>query len=172
MWLMTIGKLIKKVPWQVYAVLLLAASFLLYGHMRFNAGQADVQAQWDASVERGREEIARLKAEAGKVTVKVETRTVEKIKYVEVQGKEREKIVYKFIPADTPDLPAGFRVFHDAAVEGTIPDSAAIADAAPVPVKDVASTINYNYAQCQKAYILVWEWQQWYKEQEALNKNR
>lgn len=38
---------LRKVPWQAWACVALAALVLAYGHWRYNAGQADVQARWD-----------------------------------------------------------------------------------------------------------------------------
>lgn len=39
---------LRKVPWQAWACVALALLVLAYGHWRYNAGQADTQARWDA----------------------------------------------------------------------------------------------------------------------------
>lgn len=39
---------LRKVPLWVWVALALLVAGLFYGHLRFNAGQADIQTQWDA----------------------------------------------------------------------------------------------------------------------------
>lgn len=39
---------LKRIPWQAYALLALCALLWAFGHWRYNAGQAEVQARWDA----------------------------------------------------------------------------------------------------------------------------
>lgn len=137
----------------------------VFSQYRYIAGKQAVQAEWDAAVERGHAEIARLKAEAGKITVRVETRIVEREKII----REKADVIYRdrkiFVPADSGELPGGFRVFHDAAAANAIPDSAAIADAPPVAVTAVADTIAINYERCNLAYERVAGWEAWAFEQ-------
>lgn len=133
----------------VVLALLLVGGFKIkrYGDSRFDAGKAAVQKDWDAAVERGRAEIARLKAEAGKVTVKTETVYVDRIKTIREKGDAIVREVPVFVPAGTCELPAGFRLLHDAAAGNQpVPDPSGIAHAAPVDAQTVASTIASNYA--------------------------
>jgi hypothetical protein len=73
----------------------------------------------------------------------------EKIKVVTSVIRERVEV---YVPSDTPDLPAGWRVLHDAAATGREPDPSAAAgsDAATVPVKDAAETVAENYGSCRE----------------------
>lgn len=43
-----------------------------FGEARYQAGRDKVQADWNASIERGRREVELLRAAAGKVTVRTE----------------------------------------------------------------------------------------------------
>lgn len=160
---------LKGLPVWVWIALGLLAAGLLYGHTRYNAGQADVQGRWDESVAAGKAEVERLKAEAGKVTVRVETKTVEKL----VTIREKARVIYKyreiFVPDDSGMLPGAFRVFYDSAITNTVPDAAAIPDASPVAVADVADTHAYNAEQCHVAYATVTGWQEWAAEQANVN---
>jgi hypothetical protein len=160
---------LKGVPLWVWAVIALVAGGWLYGNYRYHAGEDARQAQWDAAVERGKKEVARLTEAAGKVTVRVETKTVEKI--VHIQGKARviEKVREVFVPTDSGSLPGGFRLFYNAAIEGSVPDTASITDAAPVPIADVADTHAANTEKCHIAYATVAGWQEWASEQAKLN---
>jgi hypothetical protein len=73
----------------------------------------------------------------------------EKIKVVTSVIRERVEV---YVPSDTPDLPAGWRVLHDAAATGREPDPSAAGgpDAATVPVKDAAETVAENYGACRE----------------------
>lgn len=161
--------LLKSIPLWVWAVIALVACGWWYGQAQYDAGQAETQAQWDASVERGRQEVARLTEAAGKVTVKVETRTVEKIVTIREKARAIETVRQVFVPVDSGSLPGAFRLFYDAAITGSIPDAAGIADAAPVSIADVADTHARNAELCRIAYATVDGWQSWAAEQAAIH---
>jgi hypothetical protein len=74
---------------------------------------------------------------------------VEKIRTVTSVIRERVEV---YVPSDTPDLPAGWRVLHDAAATGREPDPSASVgtDAAPVSAKDAAETVAENYGACRE----------------------
>lgn len=130
--------LVAAVWWRVHA----------YGAARYDAGKAKVQAEWDASVERGRAEVERLRTEAGKVTVKTETVYVDRIKTIREKGDAIVREVPVFVPAGAAELPGGFRLLHDAAASGVaIPAAAGIADAAPVDAQAAAFAVVGNYAE-------------------------
>jgi hypothetical protein len=48
--LAAIGAALRRIPGWAYVLFILVAAGLYYGHTRYNAGQADVQAKWDESV--------------------------------------------------------------------------------------------------------------------------
>lgn len=132
-------------------------------------GANGVQSEWDASVARGEAEIARLRNEAGKVTTRVETKYVDRI--VTVEGKTREIIreVPVYVPAGAVELPPGWRLLHDAAAEGSVPDPADLADAAPVDAQAAATTVVENYGACHVIATRLTSLQEWVREQAALN---
>lgn len=160
---------LKGLPAWVWVALALLAGGWYYGHTRYEAGELAVQTKWDESVARGKAEVERIKAEAGKVTIRVETKTVEKI----VTIREKGRVIYKdreiFVPADSGMLPGGFRVYFDAATKNTVPDATSIANAPPVSVTDVADTYAHNAEQCHVAYATVAGWQEWAAEQQKVN---
>lgn len=160
---------LKGVPLWVWAVIALLGAGWLYGQHQFDAGQADRQKDWDASVERGKQEVSRLTAAAGRVTVKVETRTVEKIVTIQEKARAIETVREVFVPVDSGTLPGGFRLFYDAALTGSVPDPASIPGAAPVPIADVADTHAHNAELCRIAYATVEGWQSWAAEQAAVH---
>lgn len=65
-------------------------------------------------------------------------------------------------------MPGGFRVLHDAAANGQVPDPARIADAAAAPAADVASTVATNYGTCHEIAQRLTDLQAWVRAQQAL----
>lgn len=160
---------LKGIPLWVWIAIALLGAGLWYGSSRYDAGAESVQVAWHAQKAKDKAEIARLTAAAGKVTTVVETKVVEKI--VHIQGKARviEKVREVFVPADSGSLPGGFRLFYDAAITGSVPESASITDAPSVPIADVADTHAANTEKCHIAYATVAGWQEWASEQAKLN---
>lgn len=103
------------------------------------------------------------------VTTQVVTKYVDRIKLVEREGAEVIRYVEKLIPANTPDLPSGFRVLHDAAALGQLPLSPTATDGPPeVPVTVAAETIATNYQTCRLNIEQLKSLQDWVTEQKSL----
>lgn len=159
-----------KVVLAVVALTILAGlGWKLYS-IPYKAGQADTQKKWDASIERGRKEVERLKQQQVVVTTKVETVYVDRVKTIREKADAIEVVREVFVPADSGSLPGAFRLFYDAALAGTVPDASRIADAAPVPIAAVADTHARNAEKCLIAYETVDAWQEWARAQQKLNK--
>lgn len=94
------------------------------------------------------------------------------------QEAEQKKIrtVFKTIIKEVPtyvsinDCPMspGFRVFHDAAAHGELPDPARIADAAAVPAPDLANTVADNYQTCHANSARLTGLQDWVRAQQQI----
>lgn len=169
MFLAAIGGFLRRVPLWVYVAggLLLAGA--LYGHWRFNAGQADIQGKWDAQKAKDEAEIARLRLESGKVTERVVTKYVDREKKIYVAGETIVKKVPVYISRDLPELPPAFRWLHDHAAQGTVPGPAIPADVQTVAPQDVASTVASNYTQCLATAEQLMALQEWVTEQKRIN---
>mgnify|MGYP006051886379 FL=1 len=150
-------------------ILAIAALVTYLGFRGYDAGQEDIQKKWDASVARGIIEVEKLKKKQVVVTTKVETKYLTKTVTIREKARAIETVREVFVPVDSGSLPGGFRLFHDAAVTGVIPESASILDAAPVPVADVADTLASNYERCHVAYATVEGLQDWILEQQKVN---
>lgn len=131
-----------------------------YGDKRFDAGKADVQAEWDAAVARGKADVERLKTEATKVTVKTETIYVDRIKTIREKGNVIERRIPYYVAADV-DLPGGWRLLHDDAAAGTVSDAADLADAAPVDAQTAAAGVTDNYLTCHETRQQLVSLQDW-----------
>ena len=80
--------------------------------------------------------------------------------------------ILKEVPAYVKDtdcpMPGGFRVLHNAAAHGEVPDPARIADAASVPAAAVATTVATNYGTCHQVAQRLTDLQGWVKVQQDL----
>ena len=149
--------------------LLALAAVVMVLWWAYAAGKESVQKDWDAAVARGVIEVAKLKEKQVVVTTKVETVYVDRVRTIREKGDAIEVVREVFVPADSGSLGGGFRLFHDAAVTGVIPESASILDAPTVPVTDLADTLASNYERCHVAYATVEGLQDWIREQQRLN---
>ena len=168
MWALTCIKVVravgKKIPlWLWVAVGVLIAYWGVY-HRAHSNGVAETEAKWQA--ERAALQAAVKDAKEKNTTINMIVDTVVKTEVVRIRENAKEIIreVPVYIPADTPDLPAGFRLLHDAAAEGRQTNSADVATATPVPVDHAATVIISNYASCLAWREQVLGWQSWYQQ--------
>ena len=73
-----------------------------------------------------------------------------------------------YVKADACPLPGGFRLLHDAAADGRVPDPAGLADAAAVPAQIVAETVVSNYGTCHQVAQQLIGLQEWIRAQQEL----
>lgn len=174
---LAIAGFFKKVwePLLVFAVIAVVVFWGLhhvYG-LGQTAGRAEVQLKWDkAEAVRAKAVDVRKDAQA-KVTKEVEIQYVDRWNTIVEQGATVIKKVPVYVPANTPDLPAGMRVLHDAAATGTDPDSLSVATGStaprPVPAQDFATTVTENYTGCRRNAADLDAWNAWADKQEALS---
>lgn len=100
---------------------------------------------------------APIEAHHAEETAKIVTVTKTIIKQVPIYVKN----------TDCP-MPGGFRVLHDAAANGQVPDPAAVADAASAAAADVASTVATNYGTCHEVAQRLTDLQAWVHAQQVL----
>lgn len=152
-------------PWRLAAIALMAAGCVAYGYVK---GSAAVQGRWDLATAKETTATVRVIIKQGEVTERIVTQYVDRVKVIREVGATIVKEVPIYVPADSPDLPGGFRLLHDAAATGTVPDPAARADAAAVPAQDAASTVTENYTACNATAAQLTLLQQWIREQRQL----
>jgi hypothetical protein len=131
----------------VHALLCIGA--LLLGvalGMRYQLQQNE-RAATLAAAEQAQADAAATRADA-QTADRVVTRYVGRVRTVREAAAVITKEVPVYVPSDACTLPAGFRVLHDAAAAGLVPDAARLADAAPADAQTVAATVADNYAAC------------------------
>lgn len=158
---------LQSIPQAVWIGLAVLAITLFYGHVQYNEGIKDEAKRVAAVQARLEARIGLLNTALGQATARVETRTVVKLVEIKAQAKIiREKVPY-YVSSDSPPLPGGFRLLHDAAVSGTDPAPAtAIASAAPVEAQDAANTVLDNYEAFHANAARLEGWQNWWAEVE------
>jgi hypothetical protein len=157
--------LLARVPWWAWLALAVLGGSYVYGEGRYSEGVAKTRAEYETRLKLEADQHAQFIAEElshqGAVTEKVVTVYVDKVRTVYKTGATLIKEVPVYVPMDAPDLPGGFRVLHDAAAAGIMPDRAGIADAAPVPAQVVAETNADNYTTCHANAALLIGMQDW-----------
>lgn len=128
--------------------------------------------QQDVGYQRAVDDFARqAKATDAKrevVTQYVDREVVKTVKAIRVVTETITKEVPIYVPSDSCPLPPGFRVLHDAAARGQVPNPAAVPDAAAAPAQDVAATVTANYGACLDAAARLTGLQQWVRRQQEL----
>lgn len=153
--------------WRATAFLCAALWFAWQSHL--NGARADKLEleKATAAAAQAKAELA-LKEAQGKVTVRVEAHYVDRVQVVRGRTQTIVKEVPIYVPSDTPALPGGFRVLHDAAAAGELPDPTRIADAAPVEAQSATETIAENYGVCHENAERLTSLQEWVREQQKL----
>ena len=128
-------------------------------------GRHHVQAKWDATKHEGKTAVQTLVKESGRVSTIIKTVYVDRLKIVKEKGDAIVKQVPIYIPANSCDLPGGFRILHDAAVDSTIPDPTEGIDGDPVPLREATATVTKNYATCNAAIVNLTGLREWLKKQ-------
>ena len=150
--------------WLALALVVAGSLWLVhFGEARFKAGAAATEAGYAAR-------IAAIVPKQQAISERVVTKYVDRVQTVYKTGATITKEIPVYVPVDSCPLPGGFRVLHDAAARGEIPDPAGIAHAAPVDARDLAGTIVDNYTSCHADAERLIALQAWVREQEKLTR--
>lgn len=128
--------------------------------------------------EMGREEVRAEYAKQAKaidskrdsVAAPIAAQQAKVIERIRTVTKTITKEIPVYVPSDSCPLPSGFRVLHDAAANGEVPDPARIPNAATVPAQDAAATIAENYGTCHETEQRLIGLQAWIRAQQSLNR--
>lgn len=132
------------IKWIAISLVVLAACVLSW-----NLGADHVQAKWDAEKAALAQEAVKRERKDQSVADAVGAKVVAEATKERVVYKTLIKEIPKYVESDC-SLSAGFRVLHDAAATGTMPDTSSTGtDAAPVSAKDVAEVTVENYEACR-----------------------
>lgn len=154
--------------WLLIAALIAASYGAAYMKGRAHGWDKREEAAAQEAAEQARLS-ARLAVAREGVTGKVVIQYRDRVRIVREKGEEITREIEKLVPIGSCDLPAGFRVLHDAAVTGSLPKSSVGTYATPVSAQDVAYTVTANYTTCHDTAERLIAFQRWAAEQEKLN---
>jgi hypothetical protein len=160
----------EKMPLWVWALLaggLLVGAAYIAGN---NHGAAKVQAQWDKAAAVATLAAAKQETEQAKVTTELLTHYTDRVKVVHDHGAALIKEVPVYVSNTDCSLSGGFRLLHDAAARGEVPNPAGIAHAPTVAAADFAATVIENYSRYRALAEQLMALQEWVRRQESLAK--
>lgn len=161
--------LLRLVPTSVWfglgAALALIAGAWALDHHGYERGAADVHIAWSLEHEAMQKALDVERARQAQVVEKVVVEYRDRVKI----EKEKADAITQYVPIMVDrdcTLSGGFRVLHDAAATGALPeDPAGVARAAaPVEAPAVATTVAENYATCRADQARLTALQQLVKE--------
>lgn len=152
-------------PYRWLALIVFALALLAFGFTQGAEYEEGQQAKRDLAAERATVVLATKRAD---VTSKVELKYAPQLTKVRTVTKTLIKEVPVYVSANDCPMSPGFRLHHDAAAQGVLPDATGIADAAAVPAPDVASTTAENYGTCLENAKRLEGLQEWVRNQEAV----
>lgn len=153
-------------PYRWLAIALLAAALLAFGFVKGAEHEEAAQAKRDLVTERATVKLAGQRVVASS---KVDAKYTPVITKIQTVTKETIRYVPQFVPTGACALPGGFRVLHDAAAQGLVPDPAGIADASPIAPDAAAEVVVGNYGTCLETAARLEGLQEWVREQLRLN---
>ncbi|WP_218187343.1 hypothetical protein [Pseudomonas sp. NBRC 111143] len=154
----------RELPWKLLGLTAIVTVSVIGG---CHYGESTVNAAWDAERAAAKLAAAQTATTQAEVTTQVVTQYVDRVQVVKERGKEIIKEVPVYVSsAVTCDLPGGFRVLHDAAAQGELPDPAGVADAPAASVETAAATVVENYATYHEVAEQLKALQSWVNQQE------
>lgn len=152
-------------PWMLLA--LVVALLSTYGLGRSHGAAAE-RMDWQAKADADARKVAEQGERAAEKTVQVVTQYVDRVQVIREKAKSITNEVPIYVPSHSCPMPGGFRVLHDAAARGELPDSAGVADALAVPPQDIAATVSDNYGTCHEVAEQLTSLQEWVRGQQAV----
>jgi hypothetical protein len=151
---------------KIVSSILLVAAVYLEGSIANNE-------KWEAKVAEMKKQIEVAEAKSNEENVRIETKVVERIKYV--RGKTEVVVarvpIYltKEIDAKYP-VPNAFVVLHDSAARSEVPPStgSSYEGTSDVKISEVARTVAENYGTCNEVRQQLLGWQDWYRKQRQI----
>lgn len=151
---------------KIVSSILLVASVYLEGSVANNE-------RWEQKVAELKKEIEVAEAKSKEENTRIETKVVERIKYV--RGKTEVVVarvpIYltKEIDAKYP-VPNAFVVMHDAAARSEVPPStgSSYEGTSDVKISEVTRTVAENYGTCNEVRQQLLGWQDWYRTQRKI----
>lgn len=157
-------------PYKYLAYGLLLLSLLTTVYIK---GMSHVQDQWNRAIEKENLAILKKVVLQEKITTKIVTEYVDRVKVVKEKGQTITKEIPVYVTSKNDSqciINNGFIRLHDAAAKNTIPDPTGIINEAASTFKlsRVLGTVTGNYQICHENSEQLKSLQQWVREQSEL----
>lgn len=152
-------------PYRWLAVVALIAAVFAFGWLK---GAQHGERRLEKAQIAAEREATRLANKRVVVTTRIERKYLPQLTRERVVTETIIKEVDRYVPVSDCPLSLGFRVFHDAAASGEVPDPARITDGAAVTAKEAASTVAENYGACREDQLRLKGLQEWIREQQKV----
>ncbi len=162
------------IPWWVWAFLVAVGALWYYGDYKYDAGRAEVQALWDTQKAKDAAEIKRLKEESGKVTERVVTEYVDRVKVVREKGDTIIKQVPVYVTVENDaacTVNRGFVSLWNRSNKGFVSGAPARTDgeASEVRLSDIAAQHAREATICRSTETQLESLQDWVSEQRRVH---
>jgi hypothetical protein len=159
-------------PLYKYLAIVLAVLAVIGG--LFYSGVRHANKNWEFKMLEKDKEIAELRIKQNEVTIKTETKYIDRIKEVKVKGDTIIEYVPQYITAKNDAaciIPNGFVSLSNAAMQNRLPEPATTANEEPsgVSLTEVSRNTVRNYTTCYETREQVIGLQNWIMEQSKLN---
>jgi hypothetical protein len=139
----------------------------------YSLGSLNNDRDWKAKMEEMEKKIQLAEEKSKEENVRIETKVVERIKYV--RGKTETVVarvpiyITKEIDRQYP-VPNAFVVLHDSAARSEVPPSpgSAYEGASDIKISEVTRTVAENYGTCNEVRQQLLGWQDWYRKQKQI----
>lgn len=152
-------------PYRLLALAALAIALMGFGWLK---GAQHEQLKYEAIFAKAQAQVVRVQTRQAAVTAAVDAKYTPAIERVRTVTQTIIKEIPTYVSANDCPLSPGFRVLHDAAAAGELPDAAGIADAAAVPAAAVADTVVENYGACLETAKRLTGLQDWIRQQQEI----
>jgi hypothetical protein len=139
----------------------------------YSLGSLNNDRDWKAKMEEMEKKIQLAEEKSKEENVRIETKVVERIKYV--RGKTETVVarvpiyITKEIDRQYP-VPNAFVVLHDSAARSEVPPGpgSAYEGASDIKISEVTRTVAENYGTCNEVRQQLLGWQDWYRKQKQI----
>ena len=168
------ASLIKKLPaLHTYSfVSYLAGLILIIGGMWFEGGISE-KAKWEARIKELESKVEIAETKSKEVNTVIETKVVEKIKFVKEKTNANKQIIKEVAGAQLDakcELPESTVVLVNSASKNEVPGGPSVSDGSSSGVKasDLLDTVVENYGRYNEIRERLVAWQEWYKQQKRI----
>jgi len=168
------ASIIKKLPalYTYSFAAYLAGLFLIVSGVWFEGGISE-KAKWEARVKEMEAKVQIAETRSREVNTVIETKVVEKIKFVKEKTNANKQIIKEVAGAQLDakcELPESTVVLVNSASKNEVPGGPSVSDGSSSGVKasDLLDTVVENYGRYNEIRERLVAWQEWYKQQKRI----